>query len=153
MALGSYALGLGVIGHDPVSDPSDPTARQALAPLIHPGSRDAVLVSGGALQGVHPVDQAVSLAFAVRRGSLASLPTQGHGLGEIEYGGPVAPTRARLAVEQALGVLLGRGDISLVSTAIDTTGGLAVVVTYRNLRLPADPGQPSQPTTLRVPVT
>lgn len=154
MALGSYALGLGVIGHDPVADPSDPTARQQLAPLLHPGSRDAVLVEGGALLGVHPVDQAVSLAFGIERGTLGSLPSQGHALRQIEYGGAGLSTRVRLAVEQALAVLINRGDVALLSVGVvPLPGGFAVEIAYRNLRLPVDPSAPAAPTTLSVPVT
>lgn len=154
MALGSYPLGVGPLGFDPVADPSDPSDRQLLAPLIDPGTHDAVLLEGGSLLGVHPVDQAVSLAFGVRRGTLGSAPSQGHTLREIEYGGAGLSTRVRLAVEQALAVLINRGDVALVAVEVQAMGGgFAVEITYRNLRLPVDPSSPASPTTLRVPVT
>lgn len=154
MALASTLLGLGTIGHDPVDDPSAATARQALAPLIHPGSKDAVLLSTGALQGVHPVDQAVCLAFGVQAGTLGSVPGQGHALRDLEWGGRGLDVRVRQVVAAALATLINRRDVALVSTATEPApGGFVVTITYRNLRLPGDPSAPSAPTTLRVPVT
>ena len=154
MPLGSYPLGLGPLGHDPVGDPSEAGARQALAPLIHPGSHDAVLLSTGALQGVHPVDQAVCLALGVERGTLGSVPGQGHALRQMTHLGKDLPVRVRQLVEQALAVLLNRGDILLQSVTTDRVpGGFTLQVTYKNLRLPPDPNAASTPTTLRVPVT
>lgn len=154
MSLGSFPLGTGPIGYDPVADPSDPTARQDLAPLIHPGTRDAVVLSSGALQGVHPVDQAVSLAFAIRRGKLASVPTQGHRLFDLEHKGRGWAAQVRLAVEEALAVLIQRGDVALLGVELESSGETELVaIRYRNLRLPRDPSAPPESFTLRVPVT
>jgi hypothetical protein len=154
MPLGSFPLGVGPLGHAPVADPSAPGAAQPLAPLIHPGTRDAIVIETGALQGVHPVDQAVSLAFAVRRGALAAVPSQGHRLLDLEHKGRGWATQVRLAVEEALAVLLRRGDIELLSVALERSGETELIaISYRNLRLAVDPSAPLAPTTLRVPVT
>lgn len=154
MPLGDYPSGVGPLGHDPVADPSAAASPQPLAPLIHPGSKDAVILTGGALQGVHPVDQAVSLALGIRRGTLGSLPGQGSGLLALEYRGRGFEAQARFAVESALATLINRRDVALVETRVDTTGETtALVITYRNLRLQPDPSDPAAATTLRVPVT
>lgn len=154
MPLGSYPLGLGPLGHDPVGDPSEAGVRQAQAPLIHPGSRDAVLLSTGALQGVHPVDQAVCLALGIERGGVGSVPGQGHTLRQMAHLGRDLEAQVRQRVEQALAVLTGRRDVALLSVSTTRApGGFTVEVAYRNLRLAPDPNAASPSTTLRVSVT
>lgn len=154
MPLAAFACGLGPVGHDPVADPSDAAAVQELAPLIHPATKDAVPLSTGALQGVHPVDQAVSLALGIRRGTLGSVPTQGSPLADLEWGGRGMDAQVRLAVQEALAVLISRKDVDLLSVTTEPAGsGFTVSVSYRNRRLPADPSASSVPTTLLVAVT
>lgn len=154
MPLGDYPSGVGPLGHDPVADPSAAASPQPLAPLIHPGSKDAVALAGGALQGVHPVDQAVSLALGIRRGTLGSLPGQGSGLLDLTHRGRGFEAQVRFVVEAALATLINRRDIALIETRVETAGETsALVVTYRNLRLRPDPSDPAAAITLRVPVT
>lgn len=150
MGLGAYALGMGPIGHDPVADPSAAGVAQALAPLIHPGSKDAVVLSSGLLQGVHPVDQAVCLALGITRSTLGSLPRQGQGILGIEYRSRGFATLVRFAVESALAMLINRRDVELLDVREDEG---AVLIEYRNLRLLAEETAPSTTTTLRVPVS
>lgn len=136
MPLGSYPLGVGPLGFDPAAPASPSGLRQPLAPLLDPRTHDAVTLESGLLLGVHPVDQAVALAFGIERGTLASAPAQGHSLRELEHLQNDLEAQVRQRIDQALSVLISRGDISLesvVTTRIE--GGFVVDVTYRNLRL------------------
>ena len=154
MPLGAYPLGLGPLGHDPVGDPSEAGVRQAQAPLIHPGSRDAVLLSTGALQCVHPVDQAVCLALGIERGGVGSVPGQGHTLRQMAHLGRDLEVQVRQRVELAFSTLTSRRDVALLSVVTTRVpGGFTVEVAYRNLRLAPDPNAASPSTTLRVSVT
>lgn len=136
MALGDFLLGEGPLGFDPIASNSPAGVRQQRAPLIHPGLHDAVLLEDGSLLGVHPVDQEVALALGVARGTLGSAPDQGHSLGELEYGARDLEAQVQQRVEQALAVLLARGDVLLVSVVTTLIeGGFVVDATYQNLRL------------------
>lgn len=136
MPLGSYPLGVGPLGFDPTAPASPSGLRQPLAPLLHPGTHDAVTLDNKLLLGVHPVDQAVALALGVERGTIASAPSQGHSLRELEHLQNDLEAQVRQRIDQALSVLISRGDIALdsvVTTRIE--GGFVVDVSYRNLRL------------------
>ncbi len=137
MPLGSYPLGAGPLGFDPVSSASAAGVAQPQAPLINPATHDAVLLEDGALLGVHPVDQAVALAFGVARGTLGSAPDQGNSLGELEHAGRDLEAQVEQRVRQALTVLVDRGDISLDRVVTQRReGGFVSEITYQNLRLP-----------------
>lgn len=136
MALADYPLGVGPLGHAPVAAPSTPGKRQELAVLIHPGTHDAIVLEDGSLLGVHPVDQAVSLALGIEASTVNSVPTQGHKLRQIVYAGRDLKARVQQAVEAALRLLINRGDIALDSvTTTRTEGGFFTDIEYRNLRL------------------
>lgn len=136
MPLGSHPLGSGPLGFAPVAAPSPGGSQTPKAPLLHPGTHDAVPVGDGLLLGVHPTDQAVAFALGIQRSSIASAPEQGHTLGDLEHAARDLEAQVRQRIEQALSRLIDRGEIRLLG--VDTTrlpGGFAVDVTYQNLRL------------------
>lgn len=105
------------------------------APLLHPGTHDAVPIGDGLLLGVHPVDQAVAFALGVQRSSIASAPDHGHTLGDLEHAARDLEAQVQQRVEQALSKLLQRGDIRLLGVVTTRTeGGFSVDITYQNLR-------------------
>lgn len=136
MSLGSYPLGAGPLGFAPVAAASAAGARQPQAHLFSPMTHDAVLLPGGSLLAAHPVDQAVALALGIKRGSIGSAPDQGNTLGDIEHAGRDLESQVEQRVQQALSVLIDRGDIRLdgVVTVRQPSGWYADV-NYQNLRL------------------
>lgn len=91
----------------------------------------------GLYREIHPVDQAVALALLVRQGTLASAPNVGSRFREIRKITATTPAQATDFARQALATLVAAKSIAVLSIVVETnqsTGAVAIVVTYKNLR-------------------
>lgn len=143
MGLGSFGLGTGVLGADPVyvsAAVAGPVFPRAL--LYDPRLRQFVLldpITGNAID-VHPVDQIVAIRCTTYEGQVGSDPTLGHRLRTITSG--MTQQKAQQAAEaefnRILADLVQAGDISIQSVVADVSvysrGQFAI--TYVNLRDP-----------------
>lgn len=101
-----------------------------------PATRDYRTDSSGNYRRVHWVDQAVSLALSVRRGSIAGAPEIGNTLGDVKLLPANPQSDAQDRVNQALATLLAAPPkVEVVSVDVDTRAKnqYKVAVTYKNL--------------------
>lgn len=102
--------------------------------------RDFLTDANGVVKYVHPVDQEMMIGLCTKQGSMKSTPEIGTTLHEIVYLGLPnlqAEVEQRVRDANPIARLLAGGDVAidLIEHATTNTGGLLVVVTYRNLRL------------------
>jgi hypothetical protein len=134
MGLGQAPFGIGLCGFDPVSPASPaPSYQGPRAVFIDTATRDAVLLSDGTFQAVHPVDQAVLIALTINLGTLGSVPTEGQGFTAIAYSTADITARVSDAVRVALKTITDRGDATVLGIRVQRIPfGWVSEVTYRN---------------------
>lgn len=127
--------GTGPAGWAPVADPSDQLAQTPGGPVDY-NVRDFAGADGKWAE-LHTIDQQVELALMIERGSLASVPEQGHTLRKIMRLDPkTIQADVEDRVKQALSLLLTPVPPSITINRIlvdtRTKGQLLVAVDYTN---------------------
>ena len=149
MGAGNFAAGQGFGGADPVLDPSLPPVFRfpdAIHPLIETGSfklEQRVELSGLTWASIHPVDQAVILAFMIRRGTYAPAPEIGATFREITRisGQPlIEEVKAAVRVARPFSDMVSQKFVEHVGTKVENPkrGEFRVAIEYRNLRVLAE---------------
>jgi hypothetical protein len=141
MGAGSFPAGQGPAGKDPVVRSPEVFVQFPAATFVDLGVRDHLLDSDGNWREMDPVDQAMQLAFLIRRGTLRSAPEIGHTFRDLTRVSPNAATlqeegrrRAKLAQPAKDMIDAGFAEITLVTVRSPKRGELSAEVTYRNLR-------------------
>jgi hypothetical protein len=152
MGVGDFGAGQSPAGTDPVLRSPEVFVTFPVATLVDLGLRDHLLDDDGFWREMDPVDQAMQLAYLIRRGTLRSAPEIGHTFRELTRFSPNDPKlqeegrrRARLA--QPAQDMLSSGFARIVGTNVRSPkrGELSVEIVYQNLRI-----DPSDPRTINV---
>lgn len=136
MGLGSYPFGVGPFGRDPAITTARPSGTTPSALLFDVGTKQTLLDANGYAVSIDPIDQEVSLAIGVGRGTLTSSPDTGLDYERLlRASSDTVLAIARDAVNVALAAPLGRGDVRVLDVQAESGGGrVSLVVTYANLR-------------------
>lgn len=137
---GSSPGGVGVLGGPVETNTASVVIAKPTVAYFDPAIMSSPVATDTSIRSMHPVDQQVVLALSIEVGQIASVPDQGHTLGQLGRMAPAQYTAAALdAVQLALAGPLGRKDIDLLSVQAVSLpyGNNQVAVRYRNLRLAA----------------
>lgn len=149
---GTFPAGTEPAGHDPVTDVSAgvrPVARRAR--FFEVETRTFPIGTDGRPAYQHPVDQAVSFALGIAKGTIPSAPELGL---DVERLSSASRSRALNTatdiVSRALDPWVQAGDVRFVSVTLNgdvVLGRVPFEVTYVNLRTP---NVDNRPRTVRI---